>query len=124
MLKGISLPLIILGLVLFLFGFIGVTAPNMTVQTLMLYLAYMLAVVGAICVFVAFVTRKSSQKWWLVLFMGLLFVTVAALVFFNITRSAKYYTLFIASWAGLMGASLLLASVFQKQLQVVLIVTD
>lgn len=122
MLKGISLPLIILGLVLFLFGFIAVTAPNMTVQTLMLYLAYMLAVVGAICSFVAIVTRKSTKKWWLTLLMGLVFLFIAVTVFFNITNSAKYYTLFIASWAALMGTALIVASFFQKQLKVVLIV--
>jgi uncharacterized membrane protein HdeD (DUF308 family) len=122
MLKGFSLPLIILGLVLFLFGFIAVTAPNMTVQTLMLYLAYMLAVVGGICGFVAFLIRKTSSKWLLTLFMGLVFLAIAITVFFNIANSAKYYTLFIASWAAMMGSALLVASLFQKQLQVVLIV--
>lgn len=122
MFKGFSLPLLIMALVLFLFGFIAVTAPNMTVQTLMLYLAYMLAVVGSICAFVSVVIRKSTKKWWLTLLMGLIFLVIAIGVFFNITNSAKYYTLFIASWAALMGAALLIASLYQKQLKIVLIV--
>jgi uncharacterized membrane protein HdeD (DUF308 family) len=122
MFKGFSLPLLIMALVLFLFGFIAVTAPNMTVQTLMLYLAYMLAVVGSICGFVSIVIRKSTKKWWLTLLMGLIFLAIAIGVFFNINNSAKYYTLFIASWAALMGAALLIASLYQKQLKIVLIV--
>lgn len=122
MFKGFSLPLLIMALVLFLFGFIAVTAPNMTVQTLMLYLAYMLAVVGAICCSVAFVVRKSSKKWWLTLLMGLFIITLAIGIFLNITRAATYYTLFIASWAALMGLALLVSSLFQKQLKIVLIV--
>jgi uncharacterized membrane protein HdeD (DUF308 family) len=122
MFKGLSLPLIILGLVLFFFGFIAVTAPNMTVQTLMLYLAYMLAVVGGISGVVGIIIRKSSKKWWLTFLMGIVIIGIAALIFFKLQSSAKYYTLFIASWAALMGTALIVASFFQKQLKVVLIV--
>jgi uncharacterized membrane protein HdeD (DUF308 family) len=122
MFKGLSLPLIILGLVLFFFGFIAVTAPNMTVQTLMLYLAYMLAVVGGISGVVGIIIRKSSKKWWLTFLMGIVIIGIAVLIFFKLQASAKYYTLFIASWAALMGTALIVASFFQKQLKVVLIV--
>jgi uncharacterized membrane protein HdeD (DUF308 family) len=122
MFKGFSPPLIVIGLVLFLFGFIAVTAPNMTVQTLMLYLAYMLAVVGGICGFIAILVRKSNSRWWLSLLMGLFILILAIGIFLNISSAAKYYTLFIASWAALMGAALLLSSLFQKQLKVVLVV--
>ncbi len=122
MFKGFSLPLVILGLVLFFFGFIAVTAPNMTVQTLMLYLAYMLAVVGGITSTVGIIVRKSSKNWWLTVLMGIVILAMATIVFLNMTSSAKYYTLFIASWAALMGSALIVSSFFQKQLKVVLIV--
>jgi uncharacterized membrane protein HdeD (DUF308 family) len=122
MLKGFSVPLVILGLVLFLFGFIAVTAPNMTVQTLMLYLAYMLAVVGGICGFVGIIIRKSNTSWWLTLLMGVIIVSLAILIFVNDNNSAKYYTLFIAGWASSMGLALIVSSFFQQQLKVVLVV--
>jgi uncharacterized membrane protein HdeD (DUF308 family) len=122
MLKGLSLPLVIVGLILFMFGFIAVTAPNMTVQTLMLYLAYMLGVVGGICGFIAVLVRKNNSKWWITLLMGIAILVLAISIFLHISSAAQYYTLFIASWAALMGSALLVSSFFQKQLKIVLVV--
>lgn len=120
--KGLSLPLAILGLVLFLFGFIAVTAPNMSVQTLMLYLAYMLMAVGVVSGGVGFIIRKSSKSWLLTLLMGVLILILGIVIFSKNNVAAKYYTIFIATWAALMGASLLLSSFFLDKLKVVLIV--
>lgn len=122
MLKGFSLPLVILGLVLFLFGFIAVTAPNMTVQTLMLYLAYMLAAVGGVSVFIGFVIRKSNANWIITSLLGVVILALAVFIFLNDQAAAKYYTLFIAAWAALMGTALIVSAFYQQQLKVVLIV--
>lgn len=122
MIKGLALPLVILGLVLFLFGFIAVTAPNMTPTTLMYYLAYMLIAVGAVSGGVGLLIRKSKSNWYVSVLMGLVFLALGFIVFLNDDIAAKYYTQFIALWAGLMGFSLVAASIFQKQLRVVLII--
>ncbi len=122
MTKALTLPLTILGLVLFLFGFIAVTAPNMTVDTLMLYLAYMLMAVGGVAVTVGFVIRKSSQTWYISFIMGIFLFAIGLIVFLKNNEAAHYYNLFIAGWATLMGGSLIAASFFQKQLRIVLIV--
>lgn len=122
MLKQLSLPLVITGLVLFLFGFIAVTAPNMNVLTLMLYLAYMLLAVGAILTSAGFMLQKTVKSRILLSIMGVAFFIVGIGIFFNTSLAATYYTLFIATWAGLMGGSLIAASMFQQHLKVVLIV--
>lgn len=120
--KSIILPLVILGLLFFLFGFIAVTAPNMTVQTLMIYLAFMLAAVGAISIVISFLLKKQNKGWWIPIIFGTLACIVSYIIFTNDNASAHYFTIFIASWASLMGAGLIAASFFQKQLRIVLIV--
>jgi uncharacterized membrane protein HdeD (DUF308 family) len=122
MLKGFTLPLLILGLVLFLFGFIAVTAPNMTPNTLMFYLAYMMFAVGGVTGGVGIIIRKSNKNWFVSVLMGVLFLAIGAIIFMNDATAAAYYTQFIALWAFLMGLSLVAASFFQKQLRVVLII--
>lgn len=122
MLKGFTLPLIILGLVLFLFGFIAVTAPNMTPNTLMFYLAYMLLAVGGVSMGVGIIIRKSNKNWYISVLMGLAFLILGISIILNDEAAAIYFTLFIAAWAALMGLSLIVASFFQKQLKIVLIV--
>lgn len=120
--KIFTLPLIVLGLLLFLFGFIAVTAPNMTVQTLMIYLAFMLAAAGAISIIIGFLMKKQQSSWWVPLLFGLVAIVLSLMIFTNDDASAKYFTIFIATWAGLMGGALIAASFFQQQLRIVLIV--
>ena len=122
MLKSLTLPLVILGLVLFLFGFIAVTAPNMNVLTLMLYLAYMLIAVGAITAAVGIIIRKTAKRWLFSVIIGILLFVLGMSIFLNAAIAATYYTIFIATWAALMGASLIAAAMFQQQLKVILIV--
>lgn len=122
MIKVFTIPLTILGLILFLFGFIAVTTPNMTVGILMLYLAYMLLAAGAISGVVAVVIRKSSKNWYINLMMGILLFVMGCIIFIKNNEAAHYYNLFISVWAGLMGGSLIAASFFQQQLRMVLIV--
>ncbi len=122
MLKGFTLPLIILGLVLFLFGFIAVTAPNMTPNTLMFYLAYMLLAVGGVSGGVGIIIRKSNKNWFVSVLMGLAFLILGITIIMNDETAATFFTLFIAAWAALMGISLIASSFFQKQLQIVLVV--
>jgi uncharacterized membrane protein HdeD (DUF308 family) len=122
MLKGFSLPLIILGLVLFLFGFIAVTAPNMTPNTLMFYLAYMLLAVGGVSGGVGIIIRKSNKNWFVSVLMGLAFLTLGITIIVNDGIAATFFTQFIAAWAALMGLSLIASSFFQKQLRIILVV--
>jgi uncharacterized membrane protein HdeD (DUF308 family) len=122
MLKSLSLPFVILGLVLFLFGFIAVTAPNMNVLTLMLYLAYMLIAVGAITASVGFMLRKSTSKWWISPLLGVVLLILGLSIFLHTEAAATYYTILIATWACLMGLSLMTAAMFQQQLKVILVV--
>ncbi len=120
--KSIILPLIVSGLLLLLFGIIAVTAPNMTVQTLMIYLAFMLAAVGALSIIISFLMNKQSSGWWIPSVFGVLACVLAYIIFTNDNASAHYFTIFIASWAGLMGIGLIAASFFQKPLRIILIV--
>lgn len=122
MTKVFTIPLTILGLILFLFGFIAVTTPNMTVGILMLYLAYMLLAAGGISGIVAIIIRKSSKNWYINLIMGVLLFVLGLAIFLKNNEAAHYYNLFISGWAALMGTSLIAASFFQKQLKMVLIV--
>ncbi|MES2779905.1 MAG: DUF308 domain-containing protein [Bacteroidota bacterium] len=122
MLKSFSLPLVILGFVLFLFGFISVTSPNMSVLTLMVYLAYMLVAVGTITTAVGIIVRKTVKSWWLPFIIGILLLALGVSIYLNASVSATYYTTLIAIWAAFMGAALIVAALFQKQLKVVLIV--
>ncbi|HQV00641.1 MAG: DUF308 domain-containing protein [Bacteroidia bacterium] len=120
--KGFTLPLIVLGILLLLFGFISVTAPNMSVQTLMTYLAFMLLATGVLSVIVSLLIRKSGKFWWISMLFGFIAIVFSYYIFTHAEVAAHYYTVFIASWAGFMGLALIAASFFQKHLQVILIV--
>lgn len=121
-LKGFSLPLAVLGILLFLFGFISVTAPNMSVPTLMIYLAIMFLATGIVAIIVSLLIRKSGSLWWISFLLGVLACVLSYYIFKNDDIAAHYYTVFIASWAGLMGLCLIAASFFQKRLQIILVV--
>ena len=120
--KIFKLPLIVLGLLLFLFGFIAVTAPNMTVQTLMIYLAFMFAAAGIISIIIGLLLKKQNSNWWIPLLFGIIAIMLSLIIFRNDDASAKYFTIFIATWAAFMGGALIAASFFQNQLRIILIV--
>lgn len=94
------------GLFLLVFGLIAVTAPNMTSETLVLYLGFFMASVGFVFVFVGLTIRKSAKNWLSFLFFALIDLLVAYWCIFRTNQTAGYFITLIAVWALLMGFAL------------------
>jgi uncharacterized membrane protein HdeD (DUF308 family) len=102
------------GLFLLVFGIIAVTAPNMTTETLVLYLGFFMGSVGVIFVFMGLMLRKSAKNWYAFLLLSLVDLTIAYLCIFKSATAAHYFTLLISIWAMFMGISLFYLGFKQK----------
>ncbi len=94
------------GLFLLIFGIIAVTAPNMTSETLVLYLGFLMGALGAVFVFVGLMIRKSASNWYSFLILALIDLLIAYYCIFRSDIAAFYFVRLIAIWALFMGLSL------------------
>jgi uncharacterized membrane protein HdeD (DUF308 family) len=94
------------GLFLMIFGIIAVTAPNMTSETLVLYLGFFMGAVGTVFVFVGLMIRKSAGNWYSFLLLALFDLFIAYYCIFKSDLAAFYFVRVIAVWALFMGISL------------------
>jgi len=94
------------GLFLLIFGIIAVTAPNMTSESLVLYLGFFMGAVGTVFVFVGLMIRKSARNWYSFLLLALLDLIIAYYCIFKSELAAFYFVKLIAVWALFMGISL------------------
>jgi uncharacterized membrane protein HdeD (DUF308 family) len=120
-LKQLAWPIGIMGLALLIIGLISVTAPNMTVPTLMLYFGVMLLIIGGVQVAVAIFLRNKLQQWIILLILGLLFVVLGFYMVKNADAAAGVFTLLMAVWAGLMGVVQLIMAMTNKAARIFLI---
>ena len=109
------------GLFLLVFGLIAVTAPNMTSETLVLYLGFFMASVGAVFIFVSIMIRKSAANWLAFLFFALVDLLVAYWCVFRTYQTVVYFVSLIAIWALLMGLALFWVGLTQKGMTRVLL---
>lgn len=122
MTKGFSASLAIFGLILLAFGFIAAAASDMSAQTLIRYLAYMLVAAGGIACIAGIVIRRSSVHWVFTFCMGVLALFLGGVVFYKSEVAAQYYTFFIAVWAALIGGALVVLALYIERLKVLLVV--
>lgn len=108
------------GLLLLMFGIIAVTAPNMTVQTLMMYLGVMFGGVGSIQLIAGFLLRKKVQKWWQIVPISLIDLAIAFFATQSSNKAAIVFTYIIGFWALLIGVAMLYLALRSKELKIFL----
>lgn len=108
------------GLLLLMFGIIAVTAPNMTVQTLMMYLGVMFGGVGIIQLLAGFFLRNKIQKWWQIIPISLVDLSVAFFATQSSNKAAIVFTYIIGFWALLIGVAMLYLALRSKELKIFL----
>ncbi len=86
----------------------------MTSETLVLYLGFFMASVGAVFIFVGLMVRKSLSNWFAFLFFALIDLSVAYWCIFKTSQSVVYFVSLIAIWALLMGLVLFWIGLSQK----------
>jgi uncharacterized membrane protein HdeD (DUF308 family) len=111
----------IVGLALFVLGIVSVTAPNMTVATLMLYFGIMLLIIGGIQGAVSLMMKKSLAYWPWLLFISTVFVITGYYMIKNSNVAAAKFTTIMASWAIIVGIIQLIIAVRNKQGRIFLI---
>lgn len=120
-LKQLGWPLGIIGLALLVIGLISVTAPNMSVETLMLYFGVMLLIIGGVQFTVAALLRQKISRWLLIAAVGVLFAILGFYMIKNTQKAATAFTLIMAVWAGIMGLIQLIIAYFNKPARVFLL---
>ena len=108
------------GLLLLMFGIIAVTAPNMTVQTLMMYLGVMFGGVGIIQLLAGFFLRNKIQKWWQIIPISLVDLSVAFFATQFTSQASNVYIKIIGFWALLIGVAMLYLALRSKELKIFL----
>lgn len=102
------------GVLLLIIGIIAVTAPNMPLETLVFYLGFLSAAMGAVY-FILAQQAKSNQKNWLNLgVFGLLDLFLAYFCLFRTELAAGIFLAIIALWAVFMGVALVVMATTQK----------
>jgi uncharacterized membrane protein HdeD (DUF308 family) len=89
-----------------IFGIIAVTAPNMTDETLVLYLGFFMGALGIVFIFVGLIIRKAAENWYSFLLLAVLDLVIAYYCIFKSDLAAYYFVKLIAVWAFFMGLSL------------------
>jgi uncharacterized membrane protein HdeD (DUF308 family) len=104
LLKSLIWPLGITGLSLLIIGLIAVTAPNMNIPTLILYLGVIFLMVGGMQILLAVLLKKSLNNWGALLTMGIAFTLAGATLFYKADAASVYFEYFISIWAITTGA--------------------
>src|SRR6186997_3128888 len=97
--KQIAWQLGILGLALLIIGLVSVTAPNMTVSTLMFYFGTMLLIVGGVEALMCLLLRKKLTYWPWLAFVSVLFMVVGYYMLKNSVTAQSKFNIIIATWA-------------------------
>lgn len=101
-------PLTLRGLFLLIFGLIALTAPNMSTETLVLYLGFLSVSMALLFGFVGWQSFSRKMAWWPFVLFTLLDAIIAYYCLFNTAFAANIFLLIIGSWALFMGAAIIL----------------
>jgi uncharacterized membrane protein HdeD (DUF308 family) len=96
------------GLFLLIFGLIALTAPNMSTETLVLYLGFLSVSMALLFGFVAWQSFRRKMTWWPFVLLALLDAIIAYYCLFNTAFAANIFLLIIGSWALFMGVAIIL----------------
>jgi uncharacterized membrane protein HdeD (DUF308 family) len=119
--KSLVWPIGTVALALLVVGLIAVTAPNMNVPTLMLYLGVILLIIGGVQLLIALLLRNKIKLWPALLVLSLLFLYLGFQSFTNADTAAIYFEYGIAIWAALTGLAQIALSFQNKNARMVLL---
>jgi uncharacterized membrane protein HdeD (DUF308 family) len=96
------------GFCLFVFGLIALMAPNLSTETLVLYLGFLSVCMALLFGFVGWQSFQKKTTWWPFALLAILDAVIAYYCLFNTAFAATVFLLMIGGWALFMGAAILL----------------
>lgn len=108
LLAGYWWSLALRGLFLLIFGLIALTAPNMSTETLVLYLGFLSVSMALLFGFLGWQSFRRKLPWWPFVLFTILDAIIAYYCLFNTAFAANVFLLIIGSWALFMGAAIIL----------------
>jgi len=96
------------GLFLLIFGVIALTAPNMSTETLVLYLGFLSVSMALLFGFVGWQSFRRKLVWWPFIFFTVMDAVIAYYCLFNTAFAANIFLLIIGGWALFMGLAIVL----------------
>jgi uncharacterized membrane protein HdeD (DUF308 family) len=98
-LKTLAWPLGIISLALLVIGLIAVTAPNMTIETLVLYFSVMLLIIGGVQLLISIVLKNKMKLWFALAALSVLFLLAGGYMIYNPEKSKVAFENAISIWA-------------------------
>lgn len=102
------------GLFLLIFGLIALTAPNMSTETLVLYLGFLSISMALLFGFVGWQTFRRKHAWWPFVILAILDVIIAYYCLVKTAFAANVFLLIIGGWALFMGAAIIILGLKSK----------
>lgn len=96
------------GFCLFVFGLIALTAPNLSTETLVLYLGLLSVCMALLFGFVGWQSFHKKTAWWPFALLAILNAVIAYYCLFDTAFAATVFLLMMGGWALFMGAAILL----------------
>lgn len=106
---------------LMVFGFIAVTTPLISTETLVTYLGFLLLGMGVIVILTSITFRKSISNFYFVIFFSLIDLAMAIAILLDSNVAKDWFTVIIAIWAALMALVQLAISVKAGNMRIFLI---
>lgn len=106
---------------LLVFGFIAVTTPLISTETLVTYLGFLLFGMGVIVILTSITFRKSISNFYFVILFSLFDLALAIAILLDSKVAKDWFTIIIAIWAALMALVQLAISFKAGQMRIFLI---
>jgi uncharacterized membrane protein HdeD (DUF308 family) len=106
--------LAIRAMLLLVFGVIAATAPNMPLETLMLYLGFLSLALGTLFIGLGFYLFKKWSTWFSFVLIGLIDLLITWYCLVDTVVAAQYFVVIIGIWAFFMGAAIVLMGIRAK----------
>jgi uncharacterized membrane protein HdeD (DUF308 family) len=114
LIKMLVWPIVIIAIALLVVGLIAVTAPNMTISTLVLYFGVIMMIIGGLQMLISFLLRNKVKEWIALFLLAAVFVYVGIYSFYKVDTAAVYFEIAMAVWALLTGVAQIIVAFRNK----------
>lgn len=112
--KTLVWPITIIAIALLIVGLIAVTAPNMTIPTLVLYFGVIMMIIGGLQMLISFLLRNKVKEWIALFVLAAGFIYIGIYSFYKADVAAVYFEVAMAVWALLTGVAQIIVA-FKNQ---------
>jgi uncharacterized membrane protein HdeD (DUF308 family) len=118
--KTLAWPIAIIAIALLIVGLIAVTAPNMTVQTLVLYFGVIMMIIGGLQMLISFLLRKKVKAWIALFVLAAGFSYIGIYSFYKVDVAAVYFEIALSVWAFATGIAQIIVAFRNKPARIFL----